>query len=144
NVVRVFDRYGERNNRNKARMKFLIQNIGLDKFKELLKEEELAVPFKTYPIDADAYPKVKIAEVKEIPQVAIGDQKAFDQWKSTNLVPQKQEGYVAIGIRVKLGDFYTKEARQLADLVEKYAGGEIRMTLRQNILVPYVREELVP
>ena len=144
NVVRVFDRYGERNNRNKARMKFLIQNIGLDKFKELLKEEELAVPFKTYPIDADAYPKVKIADVKEVPQEEIKDQKAFEQWKSTNLVPQKQEGYVAIGIRVKLGDFYTKEARQLADLVEKYAGGEIRMTLRQNILVPYVREDLVP
>lgn len=144
NVVRVFDRYGERNNRNKARMKFLIQNIGLDKFKELMKEEELAVPFKSYPIDAEAYPKVKIAEIKDIPQIEIKDQKLFEQWKSTNLVPQKQEGYVAIGIRVKLGDFYTKEARQLADLVEKYAAGEMRMTLRQNILIPYVREDVVP
>ncbi|MCG2460561.1 HEPN domain-containing protein [Flavobacteriaceae bacterium F89] len=144
NVVRVFDRYGERNNRNKARMKFLIQNIGLDKFVELLREEELAVPFKSYPIDAEAYPKVKIAEVKDVPKIGIKDQKTFERWRRTNLVPQKQKGYVAIGIRVKLGDFYTKEARQLADLVEKYAAGEMRMTLRQNILIPYVKEELVP
>ncbi len=143
-VVRVFDRYGERKNRNKARMKFLLQNIGLEKFKELLEVERKAVPFSHYPIDADAYPQTKPVELNTIPEVVIEDQKAFEYWKSTNLVPQKQEGYVAVGIRVKLGDFYTKEARQLADLVEQYAAGEMRMTLRQNILIPYVKEELVP
>lgn len=143
-VVRVFDRYGERSNRNKARMKFLLQNIGLDKFKELLDAERSAVPFKTYPIDADAYPQPKVASVAVTQNVIIKDQKAFEQWKATNLVPQKQDGFVAVGVRVKLGDFYTKEARQLADLVEKYAAGEMRMTLRQNILIPYVKEALVP
>ncbi|MFB9056721.1 HEPN domain-containing protein [Mariniflexile ostreae] len=144
NVVRVFDRYGERKNRNKARLKFLLQNIGMEKFKELLDEEKRALPFTSYPIDADAYPKTIPATVSNIPNVVIEDQEAFEYWKSTNLVPQKQEGYVAIGIRVKLGDFYTKEARALADLVEKYAAGEMRMTLRQNILIPFVKEELLP
>jgi len=74
----------------------------------------------------------------------VGQRLAFEKWKSTNLVPQKQEGYVAIGIKVLLGDFYTDRARLLADLVEKYASGEIRLSLRQNILIPYVKEELVP
>ena len=143
-VVRVFDRYGERSNRNKARMKFLLQNIGLEKFKELMEAEEVAVPFKSYPIDADAYPVAKPVNLTSIPQVEVVDQVAFEQWKSTNLVPQKQSGYVAVGVRVKLGDFYTKEARLLADLVEQYAAGEMRMTLRQNILIPYVKEELLP
>ncbi len=142
-VIRVFDRYGERKSRAKARMKFLLKDIGLDGFKKLLNEEQLAVPHHTYPINFEDYPKVKVAEV-ETPEVTIEDQGAFEEWKSTNLVPQKQEGYVAIGIKVLLGDFYTEKARELAKLVQDYAAGEIRLSLRQNILIPYVREELVP
>jgi len=142
-VIRVFDRYGERKSRAKARMKFLLKDIGLDGFKQLLEEEQTAVPHQTYPINFEDYPKVNIAEV-ETPEVEIEDQTAFEDWKSTNLVPQKQEGYVAIGIKVLLGDFYTDKARKLARLVQNYAAGEIRLSLRQNILVPYVKEELVP
>ncbi|MBT8306962.1 MAG: HEPN domain-containing protein [Maribacter sp.] len=142
-VVRVFDRYGERKSRAKARLKFLLKEVGLEGFKNLLKEEQKAVPFKTYPIDTDSFPKVKIANTP-FPQIEILDQKAYVQWKSTNLIPQKQEGYVAIGIKVLLGDFYTDKARLLAELVEKYAAGEIRLSLRQNILIPYVKDELLP
>ncbi|MBO0591918.1 HEPN domain-containing protein [Cellulophaga sp. E16_2] len=142
-VVRVFDRYGERKSRAKARLKFLMKDLGLDGFKALLEEEQTAVPIKSFPIDAEAYPKPQIAEVA-IPNVVIEDQKAFDAWKATNIIPQKQEGYVAIGIKVLLGDFYLKEARALADLVEKYAADEIRLSLRQNIVVPFVKEELIP
>ena len=142
-VIRVFDRYGERKSRAKARMKFLLKDLGLDGFKELLEEEQTAIPHQTYPIHIEDYPKVKVAEV-ETPEVSIEDQNAFEKWKSTNLVPQKQEGYVAIGIKVLLGDFHTDKARELAKLVQDYAAGEIRLSLRQNILIPYVKEELVP
>ncbi|MEM7379559.1 MAG: HEPN domain-containing protein [Bacteroidota bacterium] len=142
-VIRVFDRYGERKSRAKARMKFLLKDVGLDGFKELLQEVQLAVPFETYPIDFESYPEIHVSD-KEAPEVNITDQRAFEYWKQTNLVAQKQEGYVAIGIKVLLGDFYTDKARLLADLVEQYAAGEIRLSLRQNILIPYVREELVP
>lgn len=142
-VIRVFDRYGERKSRAKARLKFLMKDLGLDGFKDLLENEQKAIPVRSFPIDAEAYPKIKVSEV-EAPQVQIQDTAKFEQWKSTNLVPQKQEGYVAIGIKVLLGDFYTDKARLLADLVEKYAAGEMRMTLRQNILVPFVKEESLP
>lgn len=142
-VVRVFDRYGERKSRAKARMKFLIKDIGLDAFKELVEAEQKAIEFKTVAIDADAYVASKPVSV-ETPQVEIKDQNAFELWKATNLIPQKQEGYVAIGIKVLLGDFYTDKARLLADLVEKYAAGEIRLSLRQNIVIPFVKEDLVP
>ncbi|RYC51115.1 HEPN domain-containing protein [Flagellimonas olearia] len=142
-VIRVFDRYGERKSRAKARMKFLLKDIGLDGFKALLEEEQLAIPVKSYPIEYQNYPAVKVAEV-ETPEVTIEDKEAFAQWKSTNLVPQKQDGYVAIGIKVLLGDFYTDKARELAKLVRDYAAGEIRLSLRQNILIPFVKEELVP
>ncbi len=142
-VIRVFDRYGERKSRAKARMKFLLKDIGLDGFKALLEEEQLAIPHQSYPIDFESYPKSKVANV-EIPEVKIANEEAFQQWKSTNLVPQKQSGYVAIGVKVLLGDFYTDKARKLAKLVQDYAAGEIRLSLRQNILIPYVKEELVP
>ncbi|WP_339653116.1 nitrite reductase [uncultured Maribacter sp.] len=139
-VVRVFDRYGERKSRAKARMKFLLKDLGLDGFKELLAAEKTAVPFDSFPIDADAYPKIKVSTLV-VPNVEIADAKEFEQWKSTNVVKQKQLGFVAIGIKVLLGDFYTDKARLLADLVQKYAAGEIRLSLRQNILIPFVKEE---
>ncbi|MFS4456535.1 nitrite reductase [Maribacter sp. 2304DJ31-5] len=142
-VIRVFDRYGERKSRAKARMKFLLKDVGLDGFKQLLEEEQKAVPHVSVAIDADSYPKIQVAET-ETPKVNITDTEAFEKWKSTNIVPQKQEGYVAIGIKVLLGDFYTDKARLLADLVQQYAAGEIRLSLRQNILIPYVKEALVP
>ena len=142
-VIRVFDRYGERNRRARARMKFLLREIGLDGFKDMLVQEEKAIEHESYPIDHTNYPKLDIAEI-EIPETQIIDQSAYEQWKSTNLVPQKQQGFVAIGVKVMLGDFYTDKARLLADLVERYAAGEIRLSLRQNILIPYVREEALP
>ncbi|GAA3635148.1 HEPN domain-containing protein [Flavivirga jejuensis] len=142
-VLRIFDRHGERKSRAKARMKFLIKDIGLEAFKALVEEEQDAIEFKTVAIDADAYEVSKPVDV-EVPLVDIKDQKAFEIWKSTNLIPQKQEGYVAIGIKVLLGDFYTDKARLLADLVDNYAAGEIRLSLRQNIVIPFVKRELVP
>lgn len=143
-VLRVFDRYGERKSRAKARMKFLLKDIGLDAFRDLIEQEQNAIEFKSVAIDADAYVASTPVELAEVPEVTIKDQQAFEIWKSTNLIPQKQEGYVAIGIKVLLGDFYTDKARLLADLVDKYGAGEVRLTLRQNIVIPFVKRELVP
>ena len=141
-VLRVFDRYGERKSRARARMKFLLKNLGLEAFKDLLEQEQKAIEHKTYPIDHKTYAAVNISGM-QIPEAEIENATAFKQWKDTNIVAQKQEGFVALGIKVPLGDFYTDKARQLADLVEKYAAGEIRLTLRQNILIPFVREEAI-
>ncbi|HEY5689175.1 MAG TPA: HEPN domain-containing protein [Yeosuana sp.] len=142
-VLRIFDRHGERRSRAKARIKFLIKDISLEAFKTLVEAEQKAIEFKSVPIDFESY-QPSIPVTVTAPKVQIIDHKAYETWKATNLIPQKQEGYVAIGVKVLLGDFYTDKARLLADLVEKYAAGEIRLTLRQNILIPFVKEELVP
>ena len=142
-VLRIFDRYGERKSRAKARMKFLLKDIGLEVFRELIAQEQKAIEFKTVVIDAESYVASTPISV-DVPQVEIKDQTAFNLWKSTNLIPQKQNGYVAIGVKVLLGDFYTDKARLLADLVDEFAAGEIRLTLRQNIVIPFVKEDLVP
>ena len=111
-VLRVFDRFGERKSRAKARMKFLLKDIGLESFRSLIEKEQKAIEFKKVAIDAESYIASKPVKI-EAPEVNIKDQAAFDLWKSTNLIPQKQKGYYAIGIKVLLGDFYTDKARLL-------------------------------
>lgn len=142
-VIRVFDRYGERKSRAKARLKFLLKDLGLEGFKGLLEAEQTALLHKVWPIDVSTYPAVVISNRKEESDLPLNTE-AYSKWKQTNVIPQKQAGYYAIGIKVKLGDFYTDKARLLADLVEKYAAAEIRLSLRQNILIPYVKESLLP
>ena len=142
-VLRVFDRHGERKSRSKARMKFLLKSIGLETFKELIENEQKAIEQQTVAINADNFPISKPVEI-ETPRVEITDPETFESWKTTNLIPQKQNGYKAIGVKVLLGDFYTDKARLLSDLVETYAAGELRLTLRQNIVIPFVKEALIP
>src|SRR5690606_24167420 len=143
-VIRIFDRHGERAKRMKARMKFLIKDIGLDAFLELVENEKKAIPFKSYPIDFEAYEASQ--KLPDAPSAKVEEELGldFEHFKLTNILPQKQKGFVSVGVRVTLGDFYTDQARKLADLVEKYASGEVRFTLRQNFLIRDVREDLVP
>ncbi|NER12526.1 HEPN domain-containing protein [Leptobacterium flavescens] len=144
-VLRIFDRNGERARRLKARMKFLIKDIGLEAFLQLVEEEQKALSHQSYPIDTTGF-EANLEQLGKIdvPQVTIKDQETYEAWKKTNVIPQKQQGFVAIGIKVKLGDFYTDKARALAALAKKYAANELRLSLRQDILIPYVKEELLP
>ncbi|MEM9546880.1 MAG: HEPN domain-containing protein [Bacteroidota bacterium] len=142
-VLRIFDRHGERKSRAKARLKFLIKKIGLDALKALIAEEQNAIEHKTVAIDESAFQYASPVDV-QTPEVILDNLEAYENWKTANTVPQKQKNYVAIGIKILLGDFFTDKARKLADLVQNYAAGEMRLTLRQNILVPFVRKDLLP
>lgn len=143
-VLRVFDRYGERAKRGKARMKFLIKDLGLEAFVKLIDAERKALSKLKVPIETTAFEIAPIFQNHEVETIIIEDAKAFEAWKQSNIIPQKQKGLVAIGIRVPLGDFYTDKARALADLIKTYAADELRFTLRQNILIRHVKEELIP
>ncbi|BDB52559.1 nitrite/sulfite reductase [Flavobacterium ammonificans] len=143
-VLRIFDRYGERAKRLKARMKFLIKDIGKDEFLRLVEEEKKALSFQTVEIDTTAFDGPIPAPALEVPKVTIEDTASFEAWKKSNVIAQKQAGYVAIGIKVALGDFYTDKARALADLIKNYGANELRFTLRQDILIRNINEENLP
>ena len=143
-VLRVFDRYGERVKRAKARLKFLVKDFGLEQFLNLVEEEQKALAYKTYLINTDAFDNAIEVNNSVVPTVDIKNQDAFELWKSSNVIKQKQEGLFAIGIKVFLGDFYTDKARLLANLIKTYANNELRLTLRQDILIRHVREDLLP
>lgn len=143
-IIRIFDRYGERAKRMKARMKFLIKEMGKDVFLDLVEKEKKAIAFETYEIDTTAFDGPIPEPVLEVPQVTIEDAAAYEAWKKSNVIAQKQTGYYAIGIKVLLGDFYTDKARLLADLIKNYAANELRFSLRQNIVIRHVKEENLP
>lgn len=143
-VLRVFDRHGERAKRLKARIKFLLKDIGKEAFMKLVAEQKTALSQEQPEFEIERFEATPALQQVEVPSVEIEDGNDFESWRQTNVFAQKQEGLFAIGIRVPLGDFYTRGARQLADLVKKYAGNELRLTLRQDILIRHVRQDFLP
>jgi sulfite reductase (ferredoxin) len=143
-IIRVFDRYGERAKRLKARMKFLIKDLGREEFLRLVEEEKKALPFHSYEIDTTAFEGPITEPLLAVPSVTIDAIEAYEAWKKSNVIAQKQTGYVAIGIKVLLGDFYTDKAKLLADLIKNYGANELRFSLRQNIVLRNIKEENLP
>ena len=143
-ILRVFDRYGERSKRAKARLKFLVKDLGFEAFNELVAKEQLALSNQSVAISTEGFDNNPDVSGIVAPEVTIDDVAAYEAWKANNVFAQKQEGLFAIGIKVNIGDFYLPEARALAALIKEYAADELRFTLRQNILVRHVREDLLP
>ena len=141
-VIRVFDRYGERTKRHKARMKYLLNDIGLDEFLSRVQTERTALKSKELPIfnlpftDALQEPRPEATgfqpDVEDI---------TFKTWFDTNVFEQKQAGWYSVQLRVLLGDMSSDTARALAQVVKRYAGDDIRVTVNQGYLLRYVRPE---
>jgi sulfite reductase (ferredoxin) len=143
-VIRVFDRHGERNNRNKARMKFLIQKIGLDEVLRLTKEERIANKVKTYVVNRDAVQQPAPPAEISIPEVTISNPLRYEQWLITNVFEQKQTGFYSVYVKVPVGDIPTDVARKFVDGIRPYVADEIRITANQGLLLKYVRKEALP
>lgn len=143
-VIRIFDRYGERNRRHKARLKFLIEEIGFDTFLELVAQETLALKSKSYQINRDILPQPVPPAQKEIPAVEIHDQAKYEAWLKTNVFEQKQKGFYAVNIKILLGDLETEIARKLAPIVQAYAADDIRVTMNQGLMLKFIRKEALP
>ncbi|MCB0431214.1 MAG: HEPN domain-containing protein [Flavobacteriales bacterium] len=140
-TIRVFDRHGERARRNKARIKYLIHEIGLDAFMQLVEAERPAVPNQKVAFNHNAVPEPTPPPVFAGNGTAPKNTDLFQAWKKSNVIPQKQEGFVAVQIKIKLGNLTTDQARKFADIVKQYAANDIRITINQGFLLRYVREE---
>ncbi|MBO9155046.1 nitrite reductase [Chitinophaga sp. GCM10012297] len=144
-VLRVFDRYGERSSRHKARMKFLIQKIGMEEFVRLVKEEHKAIKSKTFVVDHEAWPAPVLPEDGFVaPAFTIKDQKGFEAWKKTNTFEQKQKGYFGAYIRVPLGDIKSHTSRWLIEKLRPVIANDTRVTVNQGLLLKFIREENLP
>ncbi len=141
-VLRVFDRHGERNSRHKARIKFLVQKIGIDAFNALVEEEQLAVTYPRYEIPGRDNPApvvpVPVFNPTPLPREFAF---SFDRWKATNVVPQKQDGYFAVYVRVPNGNISSDTSRRLIDALQGVVADDVRVTINQGLQFRYVKEE---
>lgn len=144
-VVSVFFRDGERKNRKKARLKFLLRKIGKAEFLRRLDEEfdrikaergdELAAKVAQYAAEYRESAPPPLPSSND----AIGDG-AFARWKRTNTIPQVQAGYRVVTVKLPLGDVTAAQMRGLAEISRRYGNGELRTTNTQNFVLRWVPE----
>ncbi|WP_428655856.1 nitrite reductase [Runella sp.] len=149
-VIRVFDRYGERVRRHKARMKFLLADIGLEEFLKRVDEEQKALKNKEYVINPlsflanDRKPSESKLTKEDLIAASPVLNSQYTHWLKTNVFEQKQKGWYAVQLRVLLGDMHSSIARKLADIVREYAADDIRVTINQGYILRFVKVEDLP
>ena len=142
--IRVFDRYGEREKRMKARMKFLIKDLGFDRFMELVHEEWPAIANQRYEVDPSFLPQVGDIPSDDFPSVEPVNPGAYQAWLQTNVLSQKQHGYHAVAVRVPLGNLEAEQARLLAEVIRQYASDDIRLSVQQGMVLRHVPPSALP
>ena len=144
-IARVFARHGEKKNRNRARIKFLIQDWGIEKFKEVVLEERKNLPpdprWTDYLKDAEQFQEAPLRPGGEWPSWA---SEAFERWLKTNTRPQKQAGYVVVTVALPLGDITANQLRSLADIVRRFTKETVRTTVEQNFVIRWVSQSDLP
>ncbi|WP_222536199.1 nitrite reductase [Pedobacter polysacchareus] len=143
-VLRVFDRYGERTNRNKARLKYLVQKLGLEELLRLIDEERIANKSKSFKIDRDAVLSPEPPALLEYPELEVVNTLEYQHWRATNVIAQKQEGFYGVYVKVPVGDIKTDRARKLVAGISPYVADEIRITQNQGLLLKFVRAGALP
>ena len=145
-VIRVWDRMGERRNKNKARIKFLVAKLGIDEFRRLY-DLELATLLPSFD---ERYREPDFTLIEEIP--ASGSHASrnggvaeprdgFDVWRRTNVVRQAQKPWNTIYVLLPIGDATADQMHALAEIAREYANGHIRTTATQNFVLRWVHED---
>jgi sulfite reductase (ferredoxin) len=145
-TCRVFARLGEKRNRGRARMKFLIEKIGFDEFRRLvLEERKILRPdprWTEYLKDVERYHETSTRPPSSLDTTSMDP--AFKAWRETNVYAQRQPGYAVATITLPLGDLTSWQMRQLANVARKYVGENVRATVEQNMILRWVAEGDLP
>ncbi|HJO81757.1 MAG TPA: nitrite/sulfite reductase [SAR202 cluster bacterium] len=147
-VIRVFHQSDElRRNRSKARIKFLIDRIGIDEFRGLV-EEELKESWAQRSFDPTPLlfldDESVNAPVLDGDFAPASDSPEYREWLDSNVTPQKQDGYMAVAVRLPLGDIQAEQFHALAAVSRRYAGARARLTAQQNVTLRWVPEKALP
>ncbi len=141
-VARVFARLGEKKNRNRARIKFLVAKVGIEEFRRLVEEERKTLPhddrWTSLIEDMAATSGDPIGPGAQLPAGARPE--GFDEWFETNVRAQRQDGYSVVTLNLPLGDLTADQSRMLADIARKFTGDNLRTTVEQNIVLRFVRD----
>jgi sulfite reductase (ferredoxin) len=149
-VFRIFDRQDWlRVNRARARIKVLVDKIGMDAFRELVDEElqgdwvaerEFG-PELVERMSFDYEEEASAPEPPLAPSSPNGDRTEFERFLQGNVKPQRQEGFSTVEVKVTRGDLTPEQFRGLAQIMREYSGGNARSTVQQNFVLRWVRDE---
>jgi sulfite reductase beta subunit-like hemoprotein len=148
-IVRIFDRTDWlRLNRARARLKVLIDKIGIDEFRELVEEELRGdwVAERDFSLDRILFDHDEEANAPAKPLsfgTPNGDGREYDHFVASNVRPQRQRGFSTVEVHVRRGDLSSDQLRGLAQVMREYSGGYARTTVHQNIVLRWVRDEAV-
>jgi sulfite reductase (ferredoxin) len=146
---RIFDRQEWlRKNRARARIKVLIDKIGIDAFREMVEEELEGDWVQERDFDVKRLKYVHDEEANAPPPPTTygspnGDRSEFDAFCEANVKPQRQEGFVTVEVKVPRGDLTPEQFRGLAQIMREFTGGHARTSAQQNVVLRWVREESV-
>ena len=139
-ICRVFTRLGERRNRNKARLKFVIAKHGIEEFRKLVLEDRETLrhdpEWTAYLDDLNAYDESPLKAPTQLNGASTPE--GFQEWYASNVQLQSQPGYAFVTITLPLGDITADQTRALADISRKYVKDTIRATVEQNIVLRWV------
>jgi sulfite reductase beta subunit-like hemoprotein len=141
-ILRVFDRLGNRENKHRARLKYVLKKLGEEGFRAKYAEIRAEV-------DAEAKAELKLPENPRrspAPPVTLEGPPptGYLEWRAGSVVDQRQDGYTAVYVRLKLGDITSRQMRALGPILERFGDGSAVLTVDQNILIPYVDKRSLP
>jgi len=144
---RIFDRQEFlRVNRARARIKVLVDKIGIDAFRAMVEEELQGdwVAERDFDIGAIAWRDDEEASAPPVPDTYAspnGDVSAFERFLADNVQAQRQAGFSTVHVKVTRGDLTPEQFHGIADIMRRYCGGYMRMTVHQNFVLRWVRDE---
>ncbi|RLT98679.1 nitrite/sulfite reductase [Ketobacter sp.] len=155
-ILRVYNRYGRRDNKYKARIKILVKALGVEAFREkveaewqYMKDSEMDLPEAEIQRMRSFFPLPAYDTLADNPAELVAkraENPGFDAWIKRNCTAHKQPGYMAVTLSLKAtavapGDVTTEELYAIADLADRYSFGEIRSTHKQNVVLADVRQD---
>ena len=139
-ICRIFGQLGEKANRSRARIKFLVKKLGIEKFREIvdaeiknLRPDPRWTAFLSDLTKTDEVPgkKGSVLSTGELPE-------GYEKWAIHNLRAQAQAGYSVVLVKLPLGDFTPLQGRELADIAAEFGPGSVRFTADQNVIVRWI------
>ena len=152
-ILRVYNRYGRRDNNNKARIKILVASLGVEEFTRQVEEEWAKMG------DVGDFPQAELDRIRaafvqpafeQLPaaspafDAAKASDRGFARFVRNNVHPHKQPGYAIVDISLKApgetpGDASSDQMDAIADLTDRYGLGDVRVTHEQNLVLPHVK-----
>jgi len=156
-TIRLYDRLGNRENLARNRMRYLVNEMGWEKFQTLLLKERVIVEATTsiptqksfdnvLKIDTNANSLSAVSSKKKLPIINSENvQTPYNRWVNTNVIAQKQPGYYSVYTTLGAGDITSNQLRVLAECVREFSlEQKARTTPQQNFFIRYIKSDSIP